>query len=386
DADTTDSLCKQLDEHYTVVAYDRRGLSRSTLDCPPQNLTITTHSDDAQRLLVELTDQPALVVGSSIGALIGPDLVARHPEQVRLLVAHEPPAWELLPDAERDHAEKVQEDAEETFRREGADAAFKKFVALAAVNYEDREPDVVLAPPTAERTANLSFFFTYDSPAVRRYRIDIAALSALSTRILAACGTSAPQSAPYRVATALAAKLVRRLSSFRAVTPVGFCVRRASLQHCAKFFAELAKNRSGRNLGRHGPAEQYKEFVATFIVLAVSCSRGNLVMPLGRGTWRNQNGSRLEITKNRIAGFRPARIEKIQDQASISRWSRRVVPPAYVLRHESPSARQDKSSQTYVGKDSRERPAQSRHLHRPIPIAPKNSAILILPRGHLSLA
>jgi len=111
-----------------------------------------------------------------------------------------------LPDAERDHAEKVQEDAEETFRREGADAAFKKFVALAAVNYEDREPDVVLAPPTAERTANLSFFFTYESPAVRRYRIDIAALSALSTRVLAACGTSAPQSAPYRVATALAAK------------------------------------------------------------------------------------------------------------------------------------------------------------------------------------
>jgi lipopolysaccharide transport system ATP-binding protein len=57
--------------------------------------------------------------------------------------------------------------------REGADAAFKKFVALAAVDFTDREPDAVLAPPTSQRAANLAFFFTYDSPAVRRYRVDV---------------------------------------------------------------------------------------------------------------------------------------------------------------------------------------------------------------------
>jgi pimeloyl-ACP methyl ester carboxylesterase len=102
DADSTDSLCKQLDERYTIVTYDRRGLSRSIPDSSAESLTISTHSDDAHRLLAELTNQPASVFGSSIGALVGLDLVARHPEQVRVLVAHEPPAWELLPDAERD--------------------------------------------------------------------------------------------------------------------------------------------------------------------------------------------------------------------------------------------------------------------------------------------
>jgi len=90
------------------VTYDRRGLSRSILDAPAESLTISTHSDDAHRLLAELTNQPALVFGSSIGALVGLDLVARHPEQVRVLVAHEPPTWELLPDAERDRAMRSQ--------------------------------------------------------------------------------------------------------------------------------------------------------------------------------------------------------------------------------------------------------------------------------------
>ena len=32
DADATDAICEQLIDRYTVVTYDRRGLSRSTID------------------------------------------------------------------------------------------------------------------------------------------------------------------------------------------------------------------------------------------------------------------------------------------------------------------------------------------------------------------
>jgi len=59
------------------------------------------HSDDAHRLLAELSTAPAYVFGSSGGALIGLDLVAHHPEQVCTLVAHEPPADYLLPATEQ---------------------------------------------------------------------------------------------------------------------------------------------------------------------------------------------------------------------------------------------------------------------------------------------
>src|SRR5262249_35545085 len=119
DADGASALAEQLAAHYTVLTYDRRGLSRSTVDDRAATLSLATHSDDAHRLLAALAVEPALVFGASIGALIGLDLVSRHPEQVRTLVAHEPPATELLPDADRARARRAQEDVEETFAREG---------------------------------------------------------------------------------------------------------------------------------------------------------------------------------------------------------------------------------------------------------------------------
>jgi hypothetical protein len=109
--------------------------------------------------------------------------------------------------AERNRAVKAQEDMEVTFQREGAAAAFRKLAALAGVNYEDREPDAMPAPPTPQRTANMSFFFAYDSPAVRRYHADVAALAASPACLIFACGRSAPDSASHRATVALAAKL-----------------------------------------------------------------------------------------------------------------------------------------------------------------------------------
>jgi pimeloyl-ACP methyl ester carboxylesterase len=177
-------------------------------------VSLATHADDAHRLLAELTDEPAWVFGNSIGALIGLELIARHPEQVRRLIAHEPPVWALLPDAERDHAAHTQLDVETAFARQGVAAAFQKFGLLFTVDFQDREPDVVLAPPTPPRAANLSFFFTHDSPAVRRYQPDVAALQAVSKRILCAAGRGSRESPVYRATAALAATLGQGLAEF----------------------------------------------------------------------------------------------------------------------------------------------------------------------------
>jgi pimeloyl-ACP methyl ester carboxylesterase len=90
-------IAADLAESYTVVSYDRRGLSRSTIEegAPPVSLQV--HSEDAFRLLPALTTEPALVFGASLGAVVGLDLISRHPEAVRALVAHEPPLPQLLP-------------------------------------------------------------------------------------------------------------------------------------------------------------------------------------------------------------------------------------------------------------------------------------------------
>ena len=214
DADGLDALCHHLVDAFTVVTYDRRGLSRSPLDAPTNTLTLETHSDDAHRLLAALTADPAYVFGGSLGALLGLELVARHPEQVRMLVAHEPPAPELLPDVERARAVQGQEEMEETFRREGPLSAMRKALIASGVDFDDREPDVVVPSPSPRRAANLAFFLTYDAPAVHRYRLPPLALQAVSARVVPAAGLTSREHWPHQCARALADRLGTQFVEF----------------------------------------------------------------------------------------------------------------------------------------------------------------------------
>ncbi|MGW0810695.1 alpha/beta hydrolase [Nonomuraea sp. NPDC002799] len=100
DAAMAGPLAEALSGRYTVITYDRRAATRSPLTGPPAEQRVEEHADDAFRLLSEV-DAPGYVFASHSGALIGLDLLARHPERVRRLVAHEPPAFDLLPDAAR---------------------------------------------------------------------------------------------------------------------------------------------------------------------------------------------------------------------------------------------------------------------------------------------
>ena len=68
-------------------------------------MTPAQQADDVHRLLSALGGGPADVLGSSGGALLGLALVTAHPDQLRTLVAHEPPLVELLADAARLRAE-----------------------------------------------------------------------------------------------------------------------------------------------------------------------------------------------------------------------------------------------------------------------------------------
>src|SRR5271169_1640190 len=82
DAGGSNGIADHLADYYTVVTYDRRGLSHSKIDNSAQNLRLETHTDDVHYLLAALTAEPVLVFGASLGALMGLDLAARFPEQV----------------------------------------------------------------------------------------------------------------------------------------------------------------------------------------------------------------------------------------------------------------------------------------------------------------
>src|SRR5215210_310833 len=165
DADGFAPLASFLEEHYTVVRYDPRGISRSRLDGPAEDVAVEVHADDAQRLLMAIGSDPAYVLGSSGGAVIGLALVERHPEVVQTLVAHEPPLLELLP--EGSERRKGGREIYDTYLEEGAGAAMEKFMAVAGMDEPvlpaDLSPETqeFMAQQMASMQQNLDFFFAH---------------------------------------------------------------------------------------------------------------------------------------------------------------------------------------------------------------------------------
>ena len=75
----------------TVVTYDPRSVERSEQTNPTSPPTPEQHADDLYRIIGALGGGPVDLFGSSGGAVNGLALVTKHPDDVRTLVAHEPP-------------------------------------------------------------------------------------------------------------------------------------------------------------------------------------------------------------------------------------------------------------------------------------------------------
>ena len=99
-----------------VIAYDRRGCSRSERPEPYTRTTVAEQADDAAALLAALGAGPALVIGRSYGGAVALDLALRHPARVRALALLEGDALGLVPEAWewtralRDRLERVRDD------------------------------------------------------------------------------------------------------------------------------------------------------------------------------------------------------------------------------------------------------------------------------------
>jgi pimeloyl-ACP methyl ester carboxylesterase len=203
DARAFNGIAKYLASQYTVVTYDRRGLSRSTLDNPEEEQQVEIHSDDAHYLLAAVTSDSAYVFGSSGGAVVGLDLVARYPEQVLALIAHEPPSH-LVPELEERH-----DTIREIARREGATSAMQQFMAKIGVTYNDREPDADLPEQGERPLENTLFLLKREFAMYDRYRFDFTALRSalIQNRIVIAAGSSGRAYVGYQNAVAMADKL-----------------------------------------------------------------------------------------------------------------------------------------------------------------------------------
>jgi pimeloyl-ACP methyl ester carboxylesterase len=202
-----------LSEAYTVVTYDPRGFFPSTIDDPDQDAEPDLLADDVRRVLEAVGTKPAHVFGSSGGAITGLALVARFPDHVDTLIAHEPPLAVLLPEAEE--ARVGMQEVYDTYRDSGVRAAWAAFSSFTGMSI--RPPDGGAeppAPPSAEAVATSERFFRHGLLPIALYQPDLAALQAAPARIVVAAGTSSTGEFAQRTAVALADRLGTPLITF----------------------------------------------------------------------------------------------------------------------------------------------------------------------------
>jgi pimeloyl-ACP methyl ester carboxylesterase len=208
------ALAGDLADRYSVITYDRRGNGRSPIDGPHAVQSVQEHADDAHRLLAAVTAEPAYVFGNSSGAQIGLVLAARHPEQVRTLVAHEPPLLDLLPDAARYHA--LIADVGRVFREQGAGPAMGVFGAGMGMRAEEQQgpPDPETIAMFGRMEKNMEFFIGYETPAFGTHVTDVEAIRASGVRVVLGAGDASAGEPPNRATQALAERLGARPVTF----------------------------------------------------------------------------------------------------------------------------------------------------------------------------
>jgi pimeloyl-ACP methyl ester carboxylesterase len=204
----------------TVVTYDPRGVDRSTKADPASPSTPDEHADDLHRIIAALDAGPVDLFASSGGAVNALALVAKHPEQVRMLVAHEPPLASILPD--RESALAFTEAIADTYQRSGFGAGMAQFIVavshqgpITAEFAAQPAPDpAMFGLPAADDGTRTDPLLFQNMLSCTHYEPDFEALRAASTRIVMAAGSESEGTMAYRGAVAVAERLNKEPVTF----------------------------------------------------------------------------------------------------------------------------------------------------------------------------
>jgi len=188
-----------LRSHFTdrpVVTYDPRGAGRNPTDTT--SISAEDHAEDLHRVIEGIGGGPVDVFASSGGAVNVLALVAAHPEDVRRVVAHEPPTAALLPDREAVLA--VCRDMRATYDAHGSGPAMAKFISfvmfdgLVSEDYLDQPaPDPAMFGMASEDDGSRTDPLMRNMPDCNAYQPDLDALAGLGDRLVVAVGADSGQ-------------------------------------------------------------------------------------------------------------------------------------------------------------------------------------------------
>jgi pimeloyl-ACP methyl ester carboxylesterase len=197
----------------TVVTFDPRGVERSVKADPAGAVTPDIQADDVHRIIEAVGSGPVDLFGSSGGAVTGLAAVAKHPDDVRTLVAHEPPLASLLPD--REHALATVAAIRETYLQRGFGAGMAHFIAVvshrgpftAEVAAQPGPDPAMFGMPTEDDGTRNDAMLDQGMLHIPTYEPDFGALRAASTRIVLAAGVGSEGEMANRGAYAVAERL-----------------------------------------------------------------------------------------------------------------------------------------------------------------------------------
>src|SRR6478672_10724348 len=178
----------------TVVTYDPRGLGRSNRQDGRVDNSPTIQAGDVHAVIEELGAGPVQMFASSGGAVTALALVAAYPNDVTVLVAHEPPLIPVLPDSSA--AERARAAVRDAYEANGSNAGMAAFIAMTSWRGEFTDeyfaqpaPDpAAFGMPSDDDGSRGDPLLSDRSWAISSYRPDVDALLAAPTRVVIAVG------------------------------------------------------------------------------------------------------------------------------------------------------------------------------------------------------
>ena len=196
----------------TVITYDPRGADRSTKADPMTESNPDQHADDLHRIIQEVGG-PVDLFASSGGAVNALALVAKHPQDVRTLVAHEPPLAAILPDSE--NARAAVRAVQSSYQARGFGAGMAHFMAVTGHRgpfpddfaHQPAPDPAMFGLPTEDDGSRTDVLLAQNIIGTTHYLPDFVALRASPTRIVLAAGAESQGQMANRGAYAAAERL-----------------------------------------------------------------------------------------------------------------------------------------------------------------------------------
>jgi pimeloyl-ACP methyl ester carboxylesterase len=198
----------------TIVTYDpRNNGERSPADDPSVPITPEVQADDVHAVIEAVGGGPVDMFATSGGAIVSLALVAKYPNDIRTLVAHEPPFASLVPD--REQALAANKAIHDAYMANGAPAGMGKFMQVV-MHGGEFTPEVASAPgldpamfgmPAEDDGVRTDLMLAHNVVHLTSFEPDFDAIKRAPTRVVLAVGEKSNGNLAQRGGEAAAERL-----------------------------------------------------------------------------------------------------------------------------------------------------------------------------------